>query len=1081
VIKRTDLSRLLDVDYTDDQLDAITAPADPLLIVAGAGSGKTAVMAARVVWLVGTGQVAPEQVLGLTFTNKAASSLSSRITRALEIADLADPTEPGPVVSTYHSFAGQVLSDYGLRVGVEPHARVITDAARAQLALLTLRRTALPLTAITGRPVNHVGSVIGLDDAIAEQGLTVDHLAFYDHDLIAEIDALDKTTVPVRDWRDTARKRLELGQLVTEFRQAKRERDLIDFADHIRLALDIVRSQPDVVSALREQFPAVLLDEYQDTSVAQRLFLSAAFGSGHNLTAVGDPLQAIYGWRGASVDNIESFPVHFPQRSGAPAIDLSLAANMRSGGKILAAANEVAAPLRAESTQIRPLTQGNPTRGTGNVRVALHETWAAEMEWIADQVAQLVADGVKPDDIAVLTRRGSELGDMDTALAARGIPTSVADLEGLLSVPEVVDIVSMLDVLNDPTANTSLLRLLTGPRWAIGHRDLTFLARRAKAIAMTHRLGLPDDASLDEQVAARLVTDPVDVVALIDAVEDPGDAPISAEAAERCAEFTRELRVLRRYVDEPLADLILRVAAFTGLDLELASSPSLVSRNRAAVVSSFVDLAANFASLDGESTLETFLAWLQAGDDLEAVPSLSIPPAPGAVALLTVHRSKGLEWPVVVLPAVAASVFPSARGRSKHTRSATQLPHVLRADGAALPRDPRPVKADIDRFDDEMKSFARLEELRLGYVACTRAETLLIASAHWWGPSQKKPRGPSEILTSLYEAALAGAGEIVAWTDEPAEDATNPQLDEVTRVPFVQTSTSDEAQRRRELAQSVTAALPARQGNAAEGFDASTLAALDDRGLDAESREFFVAWDEDAERVIARLLADRSRIRDVVLPATLTASQVQSLAADPVTFTRRLARPMPQAPRPAATRGSELHRGIERRYGAAALIDLDDLSGAGDPEVAVTDVRDLLAAFDASPWASRVPRAVEWSFALTVGSRLLRGRVDAVFNGAAVPVTEVPLVGVATGDPDAGVPATLDPAQGVVLVDWKTGRPGSGDPLQLALYRLAWARAHEVDPDLIRACFVHWPSGVVVAPTELPTQADIEALLAPHA
>jgi DNA helicase II / ATP-dependent DNA helicase PcrA len=217
-------------------------------------------------------------------------------------------------------------------------------------------------------------------------------------------------------------------------------------------------------------------------------------------------------------------------------------------------------------------------------------------------------------------------------------------------------------------------------------------------------------------------------------------------------------------------------------------------------------------------------------------------------------------------------------------------------------------------------------------------------------------------------------------------------------------------------------------------------------------------------------LADRSRVRDVILPATLTASQVQSLAADPAAFARRLARPMPQAPRPAATRGSELHRAIEQRYGAAALIDLDELAGAGDPDVEVTDVRDLLAAFDASPWAGRVPRAVEWAFALTVGARLLRGRVDAVFHGAAVPVTEVPLVGA----------SDVDPAAGVVLVDWKTGRPGSGDPLQLAVYRLAWARAHNVDPDLVRACFVHWPSGVVVAPADLPTQHDVEALLAPQ-
>jgi DNA helicase-2/ATP-dependent DNA helicase PcrA len=333
----------------------------------------------------------------------------------------------------------------------------------------------------------------------------------------------------------------------------------------------------------------------------------------------------------------------------------------------------------------------------------------------------------------------------------------------------------------------------------------------------------------------------------------------------------------------------------------------------------------------------------------------------------------------------------------------------------------------------------------------------------------------------LHEAVLQGVGDVAVWAEGPVEDATNPQLEELTSVPFTQVSTSTEAERRRVLAQAVARAISndssAGQQTVAgldsdqPALDFDDLADPSDSDLESEVREFLAGWDDDAERVVARMLADRSRTRNVVLPATLTASQVQSLAADPTAFARRLARPMPQAPRPSATRGSELHRAIERRYGAAALIDLDELAGAGDPEVAVADVRDLLAAFDASAWAGRVPRAVEWPFALTVGSRLLRGRVDAVFNGAMVPVTEVPLLG----------RADVDPAAGVVLVDWKTGRPGSGDPLQLAVYRLAWARAHGVEPDVVRACFVHWPSGAVVAPAELPTQVEIEALLAPLA
>jgi len=1063
VIERSDLASLLGVSYTDDQLDAITAPPAPLLIVAGAGSGKTAVMAARVVWLVATEQATPEQVLGLTFTNKAAASLSARVARALEDARLVDSVDPGPLVSTYHSFAGRLVSDHGLRVGVEPHVRVITDAARAQLALLTLRRTTLPLRALTGRPANHVGKLLKLDDALVEQGLSVAELATFDLELIASIDAESKPTKVVLDAREAALQRLELGALVDEFRLAKRDRDLIDFADQIRLALDIVTSQPGVVADLRAQFGAVLLDEYQDTSVAQRLLLATAFGDGHNVTAVGDPLQAIYGWRGASVDNIDSFPVHFPSSTGAPALQLSLAANMRSGSHILDAANDVAAPLRSTHTVVRPLTPGNPARGTGGIRLALLPQWSDELEWIADRICEQLDAGTPPEDIAVLTRRGSELADVDAVLAGRGVPTSVADLAGLLAVPEVVDIVSTLEVLADPTANTALLRLLTGPRWALGHRDLAFLARRARELAAAHRLGVPDDATLSERIAAHIATDPVDVVALIDAVEDPGDAPISPAAAQRCAQFVRELRLLRTLSDEQLGDLVLRVATITGLDVELAASPTLTTRNRSAVLQAFIDLAANFASFDGDASLAAFLAWLQAGDDLSSPPQLSIPPAPGAVALLTVHRAKGLEWPVVVLPAVTEEVFPSGRARPRHTKNPTVVPHALRADGAALPVDPDNTKAEHERFERDLKAFVRLEELRLGYVACTRAERLLIASGHWWGPTQQTRRGPSEILTHLHDAAVAGAGVVDTWEPEPDEDDTNPALSDVVAVPYLTATESPEGVRRRHLARLVEQSLQAPVSDA-------DLAAVDATLTDVE-RDFFASWDDDAKRVVAAQLADRHPVRHVGLPPSLTASHIQRLAADPDEFARVLARPVPQAPRPAAWRGSELHRAIERHFGVAALLDLDDLSGAGDPDIADADITGMVGAFTSSPWANRAPRAIEWPFALSLGGRLVRGRVDAVFPWSAVPVSEVPALGEVPPDTSAGV----------VLVDWKTGRPGSGDPLQLAVYRVAWALAHAVDLSLVRACFVHWPSGVVVAPTDLADPSELAALLAPSA
>jgi DNA helicase-2/ATP-dependent DNA helicase PcrA len=795
------LKELLGIPFTPEQTACITAPPAPQVIVAGAGSGKTTVMAARVVWLVGTGQVAPEQVLGLTFTNKAAGELAERVRKALIKAGVTDPdvidpdNPPGePVISTYHAFAGRLLTDHGLRLGLEPTSRLLADATRYQLAARVLREAPGPYPALTRSFADLVSDLLALDSELSEHLVDPEQLRAWDADLLRTLESAKLTNADLRKIPETAAARRELADLVRRYRVAKRERDLLDFGDQIALSARLARI-PDVGRLLREEFRVVLLDEYQDTSVAQRVLLAGLFGggTGHPVTAVGDPCQAIYGWRGASVANLDDFPDHFARSDGRPATRQALSENRRSGGRLLDLANGLAAPLRAMHAGVEALRPAPGAEHDGMVRCALLPTHAEEIDWIADSLAHLVRTGTPPGEIAVLCRTATDFAEIQGALVARDIPVEVVGLSGLLHLPEIADLVAVCEVLQDPGANAALVRLLTGPRWRIGPRDLALLGRRARLLVSHARADGADDP--DRRLAAAVEgVDPAEVTSLADALDtfletrtdggyeegaDDG-LPFSPDARVRFARLAAELRDLRRSLSDPLMDVLHRVLAVTGLEVELSASPNALAARRRETLSNFLDIAASFAASDGEATLLAFLGFLRTAAQYEKGLDNALPGGENTVKVLTAHKSKGLEWDVVAVPGLVTGTFPSAQGREKWTAQARVVPHALRGDTDTLPDvdgwDSRGMKA----FHEAMKDHQHTEELRLGYVTFTRPRSLLLGSGHWWGPSQKKPRGPSDFLRELYDHCAAGHGEIEAWAQEPAEDAENPALHAAT-------------------------------------------------------------------------------------------------------------------------------------------------------------------------------------------------------------------------------------------------------------------------------------------------------------
>ncbi|MFC7919265.1 UvrD-helicase domain-containing protein [Streptomyces cinereoruber] len=785
-----ELKELLGIPFTPEQTACITAPLAPQVVVAGAGSGKTTVMAARVVWLVGTGQVAPEQVLGLTFTNKAAGELAERVRTALVRAGVTDPdvidpdNPPGePRISTYHAFAGQLLTDHGLRIGLEPTSRLLADATRYQLAARVLREAPGPYPALTRSFPTLITDLLALDAELAEHLVPPDRLRAYDSDLLTALASARLSNAELRKAPEAATARRELLDLVVRYRAAKRSRDLLDFGDQIARSAELATTRPEVGTILRDEFKVVLLDEYQDTSVAQRLLLSGLFGqgTGHAVTAVGDPCQAIYGWRGASVANLDDFPEHFPHGDGSPADRYALSENRRSGGRLLDLANGLAAPLRAMHAGVEALRPAPGAENDGSVRIALLPTHAEEIDWLADSLAHLVRTGREPGEIAVLCRTATDFPAIHAALVARDVPVEVVGLSGLLHLPEIADLVAVCEVLQDPGANASLVRLLTGPRWRIGPRDLALLGRRARLLV--HRGG--EETDPEQRLAAAVEgVDPAEVISLADALDtflDSSGTPddglaFSAEAKVRFARLAAELRSLRTSLADPLMDVLHRVLTTTGLEVELSASPHALAARRRETLGHFLDVAAGFASLDGEATLLAFLGFLRTAVQFEKGLDSALPGGENTVKVLTAHKSKGLEWDVVAVPGLVTGQFPSARAREAWTSQPQVLPHALRGDAATLPAIDTWDAKSLAAFKTDMREHQHTEELRLGYVTFTRPRSLLLGSGHWWGPSQKKPRGPSDFLLALYDHCAAGHGEIEAWADAPEEDAENPTL-----------------------------------------------------------------------------------------------------------------------------------------------------------------------------------------------------------------------------------------------------------------------------------------------------------------
>jgi DNA helicase-2/ATP-dependent DNA helicase PcrA len=708
----------------------------------------------------------------------------------------------------------------------------------------------------------------------------------------------------------------------------------------------------------------------------------------------------------------------------------------RSDRRILEVANRLAAGLYAASDAVRPL---DPKKGVGEGRVTTQVFWThrEELAWLAGEVEAAKAEHGHWSKIGVLTRDNAHAAEVFDALTSAAIPVEIVGLSGLLRLPEVAEVVATLHLLQDVTANASLLTLLTGPRWAVGPRDLRLLAERARELAGALGRGAAPATIDDHLVAIADGIDPAEIPCLDDALHDPGRAGYSAAGLERFALLAAELRSLRSHVGEPLLDIVRRIIDTTGADVELASAVSSAAAARRDNLDLFVRAVADFQAVDGDVSLSALLAYLTAEDDQGNGLDVATPTASDSVKLLTVHRAKGLEWDSVFLVGVCKERFPSNRSRTLWTSSPAVLPAPLRGDAPDLPQLRGYDKPALDAYRADTKEHDATEELRLGYVAFTRAAHRLSVTSYCWSP-RATPFGPSSYQEVVRHQLEQWGDPPGGWWDAPRRGETNPYSQEDLSRPWPPEGVGAEATRRLAAAELVRGADPS-----AEDLD-----------LDLEQAARVAEWDAEVERLLAEARGERRTTIDVPVPASLSATALLRLHSEPDELARDLARPMPRPPSRAARFGTLFHAWVESRFGQQPLLDPDDLPGRYDTGIDDdSDFDAVVEAFERGPFADRVPLAVEAPFALVLGGQVVRGRIDAVYDEPAA-----------------------DGERGYLLVDWKTSRHEDADPLQLALYRAAWAELRSVPLEQVRAVFHYVRTGTTVEPSGLPDRQALEAI-----
>jgi DNA helicase-2/ATP-dependent DNA helicase PcrA len=1031
---------------TKHQSAIISSGLEPAVVIAGAGSGKTETMSNRVLYLVANGFATPDQILGLTFTRKAAGELSVRIRKRLrqlsQLPEFKHITSSSTSVTTYHSYAGKLLSEHAIRYGIDADADPLGEAAIWQIASDVVRNWSDDSYRNDSAVSTVIKDLLGLSKFMLEHQVKAADIEAIDNEMLERLQLLGgSTNEDTRAVARAMRQRNSLLPMVEAFMERRKASGELSFDDQMSLAADIAQNFDDVGTLERGKYTVVLLDEYQDTSQSQVRMLSSLYGAGHPVMAVGDPSQAIYTWRGASAGTMASFHKYFPKADGQTGTEqFSLPTTFRNDAIILAAANAISAQIKADGGQQVVELEARNGAGAGELAYGIYETVETESQAIAEYFKELW----NPDagkSFAVLVRKRSQIPSIENALREQELPVEVIGIGGLIHIPEVADVVTLMKIITDPDAGSSLMRHLTGPRINLGPRDIAalgaFSRERAKAMHADSKsfikkiaAGNPDQLEADDQFAGSIID-------ALDEITTAKKNGFSDLGYQRLVAFAQDLRRLRSRAGGQITDLVTEIENYLTLESEITLREGTQTGRRH--LDRFLDEASKFERSGG--SVSAFLDWLDVASDEEGGLKVGAPEVrTDVVQILTVHMAKGAEWDVVAVPGLSEGTFPGVNRSDPDNwlKNEKHVPFALRGDAHELPVFTLDGISKNSEAAKAIKEFARQcvdhikmrEEMRLAYVAVTRARTHLLCTTSWWRDGSNSV-SPSQIFTLIAGAASAHGGRLISDCAAPDDDAENPTLENPQ-----------------------TAIWPRDYlGVKRAQFDAAiALVNSSDVHPLIDSKDAKVnSWIMDAHSLITE---QRNRALDVVsvpLPTRLSTSTLVALHENLQELALNIRRPMPRGQDQYSRRGTAFHLWVEGQFTEAATLFGDEYLDYLDPLDDDSKLEDLKAAWLQSSFANRTPARVEVPFETTIAGVLIRGRIDAIY---------------ADGD-------------GFQVVDWKTGSKqlGKSAQVQLAMYRLAWAKLSGCEISKISAAFHYVPTGVTDQPADLLDEAALVTLV----
>jgi DNA helicase-2/ATP-dependent DNA helicase PcrA len=709
-----------------EQLRAVTHGEGPLLVVAGAGTGKTQVITRRIAWLIATRRARPSEILALTFTDKAAEEMQVRVDQLVPYG-YADTS-----IGTFHALGDRLIREFALELGLPTDVRVLSRPEVVIFLREHLFEFELDEYRPLGDPTRFLGALATLFSRCKDEDIVpADYLAHADR-LLAEAGAVGAAAAAVDGGEaggsreaaaalaEDARRQGELARAYARYQELLARNAFVDFGDQVSLALRLLRDSPAARDAVRRRFRYVLVDEFQDTNRAQAELVAIVADRHRNVTVVGDDDQSIYKFRGAAISNILDFQDRY-RRSRV----VALRRNYRSRAPILDAAHRLIRFNDPDRLEVRSgiskrLSAERRHPDARPVRLEAFASGSEEADWIATEIARRIAAGARARDHAVLVRTNAAADPVLRSLNMAGVPWRFSGTSGLYARPEIRLLLAFLRAISDLSSSVDVYALAASEVYGLGGVDLTAIVNTAR----------------------RRNRSVFDVLEELD--RQPGI--LRVEPATRTA-VARLVADLRRYAalahERPGGEVLYAFLRETGLLARLAATESVAAEEALQNIARFFEIVRSQSALLADDRALFVARHLQtlieAGDD---PPTAEIDPEADAVAVLTVHKAKGLEFDVVFLPGLVADRFPAR----------------ARPDTLGVPLEL--VRETLPEGDVALQ-----EERRLFYVAMTRArDELILSHAADYGGARARRVSPFvlEALDLPLAAGTPGAGAVTA-------------------------------------------------------------------------------------------------------------------------------------------------------------------------------------------------------------------------------------------------------------------------------------------------------------------------------